>query len=89
MAKSIYSNDGEIRIYVRKNKHIDTIQLIRNGEKRGAVERKIATDENIDYYKKQGLKAWNRLIMPKEVREVKTLTEVLIEQSEKIQREIG
>jgi len=64
MNKSFYSYDGEIRIYIRKNKRFDTIQLIRAGKKITAKERKKATTENIEYYKQEGLKAWNRLHAP-------------------------
>lgn len=73
--KIIYSNDGEIRIFIRKNKNSNTIQLIRGKVKRIVDHKKIATRENIAYYKKEGLRAWNRLLMPKEVREVKSLTD--------------
>jgi len=88
MAKSIYSNDGEVKIYIRKNKHINTIQLIYKDERRVVQERKIATKENIAHYKKEGLKAWNRLIMPKEVRDVKTLTDFYLTAFKSINRAV-
>lgn len=88
MSKSIYSNDGEIRIYIRKNKHIDTIQLIHGKERKVVQEKRIATKENIAFYKKEGLKAWNKLIMPKEVREVETLTDFYLTAFKSINRAV-
>jgi len=89
MSKTIYSNDGEIRIYIRKNKRFDTIQLIKAGKKLTAKERKRATTENIEYYKKEGIKAWNKLTTPQEVQEVKTLKDFYLTAFKTINRAVN
>jgi len=88
MAKSIYSNDGEIRIYIRKNKNVDTIQLIYKTEKKVVKEKRIATKENIAYYKKEGLKAWNKLTTPQEIQEVETIKDFYLTAFKSINRAV-
>lgn len=61
--KSIVSDDNKIRISVRKYSGGESIQL-RHREmdlKKIPSKRKEPTDENIEYYKKQGVRAWNQV----------------------------
>ncbi|MCK4440675.1 MAG: site-specific integrase [Sulfurovaceae bacterium] len=64
--KSIYSDDGEVLISVRKQKRFDVIQLRKRGEKFRVSTKKKVTQLNLLYYKTQGIKAYQEVIDQKE-----------------------
>lgn len=61
MAKSIYSNDGEIKISIRETKKYNIIYISKHGLAKKSTGKK-ATQQNIKYYQTNGVKAWNELV---------------------------